>query len=254
MGRLDDRSPSREGVGRRPRGGGDDQAVSSVRGEGLSVDADAQPHGVAHRRLLEHRLVEGRRCDASALEAVAASTGRRRSSIRSSTSYEPARNRLSAMRSAGRLDLGEVAELAHVDPDDRHASAATRSTVRSMVPSPPRLTATSRPRAKSASALPTSVSPAMPASCSGRRTSCPRSRQPRRGVTRQLGRLVALVVDDDPDDGHGGTTPSRLAAPGSVHQRQRLVHRGRHLAVGAVRRRRSRRVHARGTRRCRRRR
>ena len=49
----------RERVGRRPGGGGDDQAVGGVGGEELAVDLDGEAHRVAHRRLLEHRLVEG---------------------------------------------------------------------------------------------------------------------------------------------------------------------------------------------------
>ena len=50
---------------------------------------------------------------------------------------------------AGRLDLGQVAQLAEVDAEHRHARPRPPvATVRSMVPSPPRLTASRDPAAK----------------------------------------------------------------------------------------------------------
>ena len=54
----DDRATGREGVGGRAGGRGHDQPVGGVGREERAVELHPQPHGVAHRGLLEHRLVE----------------------------------------------------------------------------------------------------------------------------------------------------------------------------------------------------
>ena len=76
----------------------------------------------------------------------------------------------------------------------------------------------------------------MPASRSGSRTSWPRSPSQRRGVAGQLGRLVALVVQEDPDDGHGvASARGRAARLGRRRRRGRRRAGRRARSAGAVR-------------------
>ena len=119
MARRDDRATGRQGVRGRAGGRGHDQAVGGVGGEEGAVEVHPQAHGVAHRGLLEHRLVERDRRRPDRARPSARST-RTASSIRSSTSASPAEPAGERLLPVGGVDLGEVAELADVDPDDRH--------------------------------------------------------------------------------------------------------------------------------------
>ena len=147
-----------------------------------------------------------------------------------------------AARVPARLDVGEVAHLPDVHADDRHAAPATRSTVRSIVPSPPRLTARSRSVGERRLVVtPCSLRPAMSASGCGHPHLVARAHQPRGGLAGQLGGLGALVVQHEPDGGHqappdlGERPVEQLAStwarapPGPA----RGVQQELHVAVGA---------------------
>ena len=81
------------------------------------------------------------------VRAAALERGRERHAAVESRSGPPSTRRASAC--ASRLGhLGEEAELAHVDAEDRHAASAWRA-IESSVPSPPRTTSRSASRASS---------------------------------------------------------------------------------------------------------
>ena len=141
----DDRAARRERVRRRARRRRHDEPVGRVGGEGAAVDRDRR----------------GARCGPAASSPTTASlsasssrsrarpTGRRPRPRASCAPRCRSRRRGTARAPRGARagsDLGEVAEVAEVHAEDRHARRPqTRSTVRSIVPSPPRLTARSRP-------------------------------------------------------------------------------------------------------------
>ena len=142
MARRHDRPARRERVGGRAGRGGDDHAVGRVRGEERAVDLDLearQPPGVD---LLEHRLVE---------REPAAARGPRRLDVdlehhALGDLVVAGEQRVEGGVEVGGLDLGEVARSAR---RSRRAPVrrprTTRSTARSMVPSPPSEMTRSRP-------------------------------------------------------------------------------------------------------------
>ena len=154
----------------------------------------------------------------------------------------------------GRLDLGEVAELADVDPEHRRRRPRSqRSTARSMVPSPPRLTddveAVGELRHRDRVA--TERSPAS-ASVPGMRTSMAARGEAFRGAGRQFDRRPGAAGAGPVRRGGCRAAGSRAGTPWSARRGQRCGKRRRR-----ARRRRSAVQcgwRAPGTRRCRRRR
>src|SRR3546814_3288737 len=103
-------------------GGGHDEPVGGVGGEVLAVDAHGQAHGVTRRRLLDHGFVEGDVL--GGLHALDAGGEQHALLDLVRAGQVP----LDRHAGAVRVDLGEVAELANVDPDDGDAGRSETHT------------------------------------------------------------------------------------------------------------------------------
>ena len=137
--RGDDRAPGREVVGGRPRRRRDEEPVGDVGEKGPAGDLDGHPDRVPGLGLLHDRVVEGR---------VTAVPGCRRARPRAPCALRRGSRPRALSRRLPRCRSARPRSDSPCGPGSRRGPvpglARTSSTVRSIVPSPPRLTASSR--------------------------------------------------------------------------------------------------------------